>query len=270
MKLFLIFLYFLATALADARAEDPASLFQQGRQALESSANGSVDRAVSLLKRATAQWQAASSTATEYASALDYLAVALMVQLRENAAREENGLADFKEWIKRAGPYTQRALEISESNPAVKPEDLALALELEAQLRGQQGSGAALWERAAKIRAERVAALNAPDLPFGPGGAFTEVAKAGDENTVAPHALSRHRPEYTPIALLAQYSGRVELKAIIGIDGKAHSVQLIRGLGLGLDEEAAKDLLRMRFEPGKKSGEPVSMSTDVQVEFRLK
>ncbi|HMF78304.1 MAG TPA: energy transducer TonB [Bryobacteraceae bacterium] len=264
MKCLFLCSCFLAASIVYARADDPATLFQQARQTLEAPSGGDVDKAVSLLKRAAAGWQAASSNAPHYAAALDYLAVALMVQLREDAAaREDNSLADFREWIKRAGPYTKRALEIAESNPAVKQEDLALALELEAQLRGQQGSGAALWDRAAKIRAERVAALNPVDLALGP------LVKTTEENTTEPHGISIVKPDYTRIAALAQYAGRVALKTTIGVDGKARDIQLLRGLGFGLDEQAAKALLQSKFQPGQKSGQPVSMSTEVQVEFRL-
>jgi hypothetical protein len=248
-----------------AAADEPIALFQQAQQILERDpANRDVSKAVSLLKRATAQWQASSSTAPEYVAALDYLAVALMVQLRESAAeQDENKLADFKDWIKRAAPYTKRALEICESNPSIEPETLALALELEAQLEGQQGNGAALWDRATKIRAQRVAALNPAGLVLGP------VFKASDPNTTAPRTTFIPKPAYTRIALLAQYTGVVLLRAVAGVDGKSHNIELIRGLGFGLDEQAAQALLATRFEPGKKDGQPASMLVETDVNFQL-
>jgi TonB family protein len=227
--------------------------------------NKDTSKAISLLKRATAEWQAASSKAPEYVEALDYLAVSLMVQLRENAADEDDAkLADFGEWIKRAGPYTKRALEICEADPGTAPERLALALELQAQLQGQQGAGAALWERAAKIRAQRVAALNTPDLTLGP------IVKLKEPNTVGPRYTFEPYPGYTRIAQLAQYTGVVLLKIVVGVDGKAHNIELTRGLGFGLDEQAAKATLAAKFAPGKKEGQPTSTEVDLEVKFQLK
>ena len=224
-----------------------------------------INKGVALLKRATAQWQAASSKAPEYVDALDYLAVSLMVQLREDAAdKDETKLADYGEWIKRAGPYTKRALEICEADPAAVPERMALALELEAQLEGQQGAGAALWARAAKIREQRVAALNTPELALGP------IVNAKEPNTVGPHYTFEPYPAYTRIAQLADYTGVVLLKVVVGVDGKAHNIELARGLGFGLDEQAAKTTLAARFRPGTKDGKPVSTAVDLEVKFQLK
>jgi TonB-like protein len=256
---------FLAISVLCAAADEPKALFQQAQQIMEKDpADRDVNKAISLLKHATAAWQAASSKDPDYVAALDYLAVSLMVQLRENAAeQDENKLADFGEWIKRAAPYTKRALEISESNPAIDPDVLALALELQAQLEGQQGRGAALWDRAAKIRTQRVAALSPADPAISP------IVRAGDANAIGPRSISIPKPTYTRIGLLAQYTGVVQLKAVVGLDGKAHNIELVRGLGFGLDEQAAKALLLSRFEPGQKDGQPVPTGVDLEVKFQL-
>jgi hypothetical protein len=256
---------FLAISTLCAAADEPKALFQQAIQIMEKDpANRDINKAISLLKHATAAWQAASSKDPDYVAALDYLAVSLMVQLRENAAeQDENKLADFGEWIKRAAPYTKRALEISESNPATDPDVLALALELQAQLEGQQGRGAALWDRAAKIRAQRVAALSPTELMIGP------IVRTSDASATGPRSISIPRPTYTRIALLAQYTGVVQLKAVVGLDGKAHNIELVRGLGFGLDEQAAKALLLSRFEPGQKDDKPVPTGVDLEVKFQL-
>jgi TonB family protein len=261
-----LLLALLAVNLLFAAPDDPTTLFQQAQRIMEQPASGKdINKAISMLKRATAAWQAASSKAPDYVDALDYLAVSLMVQLRENAAEQDDAkLADFGEWIKRATPYTKRALEICEADPAVVPERLALALELQAQLQGQQGAGAALWERAAKIRAQRVAALNTTGLALGP------ILKANEPNTIGPRYTFEPYPAYTRIAQLAQYTGVVLLKVVIGVDGKAHNIELTRGLGFGLDEQAAKATLGAKFAPGKKNDEPISTEVDLEVKFQLK
>jgi TonB family protein len=252
--------------LCTAAPDDPTALFQQAQKMIEQpESTRDINKAVSMLKRATATWQAASSKAPEYVDALDYLAVALMVQLRENAAEQDDTkLADFGEWIKRAAPYTKRALEICEADPATNPDRLALALELQAQLQGQQGAGAELWERAAKIRSQRVAALNVNGLALGP------IMKANEPNTIGPHYTFEPYPAYTRIAALAQYTGVVLLKVVVGVDGTAHNIELSRGLGFGLDEQAAKAALASKFTPGKKNDQPISTEVDLQVKFQLK
>jgi hypothetical protein len=53
------------------------------------------------------------------------------------------------------------------------------------------------------------------------------------------------------------------------VDGKPHNIELVRGLGFGLDEQAAKALLLSRFEPGKKDGQPVATAVDLEVKFQL-
>jgi len=262
-----VFLCFclLANSAFCAEPDAPSTLFQQAQKMMEQDpSDKQIDKAISLLKRATGMWQSASSKAPEYIEALDYLAIALMVQLREDAAeQEERRLADFREWIKRAGPYTKRALELCDANPAVEPEVLAMALELEAQLEGQQGAGATLWERAAKIRAERVAAISPPDPTIG------TIFRRNEEHATGPTAVSLPRPTYTRIALLAKYTGLVSLKAVVGVDGKAHNIELAHGLGFGLDEQGAKALLLAQFHPAKKDGEPIPMAVELDVTFQL-
>ena len=86
---------------------------------------------------------------------------------------------------------------------------------------------------------------------------------------MAPRLASRVNPEYSPEARVANHQGMVELSVEVGSDGVVHNVELRRNLGLGLDEKAVEAVRQWRFEPGTKSGIPVTVKALVNVNFRL-
>lgn len=56
---------------------------------------------------------------------------------------------------------------------------------------------------------------------------------------------------------------------VIGQDGKARDVKVVRPLGMGLDEKAIEAISSWRFEPASKDGKPVAAAVKVEVTFRL-
>jgi TonB family protein len=84
-----------------------------------------------------------------------------------------------------------------------------------------------------------------------------------------PEILYRPEPEYTETARQARLQGSVGLSFVVSIDGRATDVKVVRGLGLGLDEQAVKALRRWKFKPGYKDGKPVEVSLTVEMTFRL-
>jgi TonB family protein len=77
------------------------------------------------------------------------------------------------------------------------------------------------------------------------------------------------RPKYTKEAWDAKLEGAVILSAMVGVDGIASDIHLVRGLGKGLDEKAIEALRQWRFSPATKYGEPVSTETQFEIDFRL-
>jgi TonB family protein len=65
-------------------------------------------------------------------------------------------------------------------------------------------------------------------------------------------------------------TGTVELQAVIGTDGSVAKVQVTKGLGYGLDENAAKALAQWRFRPGTKDGKPVNVRIEIKMNFSLR
>lgn len=85
----------------------------------------------------------------------------------------------------------------------------------------------------------------------------------------APRLLFKVEPAYSEDARLAKYQGTVLVGVDIGTNGLAQNMRVIRGLGLGLDEQAFKAIAQWKFQPGTKDGEPVPVTATIEVNFRL-
>ena len=44
---------------------------------------------------------------------------------------------------------------------------------------------------------------------------------------------------------------------VVDVDGKAKDIEVVNGIGLGLDEQAVLAIQRWKFKPGEKEGVPV-------------
>jgi protein TonB len=62
--------------------------------------------------------------------------------------------------------------------------------------------------------------------------------------------------------------GTVLLSVVIDTDGNPHDIQIVRGLGAGLDEKAMETAQGWRFKPGTKNGVAVSTRAQIEVRFR--
>ena len=77
-------------------------------------------------------------------------------------------------------------------------------------------------------------------------------------------------PPYSEEARKAKYQGVVVLSAIVRKDGTIEIVKVVRGLGLGLDENAIQALKQWKFRPGMKNGVPVDVALNIEVNFSLR
>jgi TonB family protein len=94
------------------------------------------------------------------------------------------------------------------------------------------------------------------------------VYSVGDGVT-SPRVLYKVDPEYTEEARAQKVSGPVTLSMVIGADGIARDINIVKGIGSGLDEQAAAAIEKWHFEPGQRNGEPVAVRAVVEVNFRL-
>jgi TonB family protein len=107
------------------------------------------------------------------------------------------------------------------------------------------------------------------------GVAQSRVAPLPNERTTPssydkpPVLIFKLEPEYSEEARKAKYQGTVLLNVDIGDSGRVADVQVVRSLGLGLDEKAVESVKQWRFKPATKAGNPVSAPVQVEVSFRL-
>ncbi len=74
---------------------------------------------------------------------------------------------------------------------------------------------------------------------------------------------------YPEAARVARLQGRVILQFIVDEEGDVQDVNVVRGVGGGLDEEAVRVVEQARFRPGMQRGEAVKVKLSLPVTFKL-
>lgn len=85
-----------------------------------------------------------------------------------------------------------------------------------------------------------------------------------------PRALNAPRPNYTEEARANKVQGVVRARILVGSDGTVQQVRITRGLPYGLNEEAIRAAMQMRFRPAMKDGLAVAYWMALDVEFNLR
>ena len=86
---------------------------------------------------------------------------------------------------------------------------------------------------------------------------------------IPPSVLEKVDPVYTEEARQQKISGSVMLSIVVGVDGKARDIQIVRSLEPTLDQKAVEAVEKWVFRPGTKNGTPVSVRSQVEINFRL-
>src|SRR5438552_3445993 len=81
--------------------------------------------------------------------------------------------------------------------------------------------------------------------------------------------LSKPTPVYSDEARKLQIEGDVVLEVEFTATGEIHVLRVVRGLGHGLDESAARAVQGMRFKPAQRNGQAIDIRTTVSIVFRL-
>src|SRR5215471_15336689 len=89
------------------------------------------------------------------------------------------------------------------------------------------------------------------------------------DNVTQPELIWKSEPEYTEEARKVKLQGTVQLRIVVDERGRAESIEVTHGLGLGLDERAVAAVRQWKFKPGMRGGKPVPTVAIVRVSFRL-
>ncbi|MGD0542936.1 MAG: energy transducer TonB [Candidatus Acidiferrales bacterium] len=74
--------------------------------------------------------------------------------------------------------------------------------------------------------------------------------------------------QFSPEAIKHHTQGTVFLSIVVGIDGEAHDIRILRPLPNGLTENAIEAVLSWRFKPATgPDGAPVESKTTVEIVF---
>ncbi len=76
-------------------------------------------------------------------------------------------------------------------------------------------------------------------------------------------------PKFSKQARKAKFSGQVIVALIVDKEGMPQNVHVLRGVGMGLDEEALKAVKQYRFKPALQNGRPVPVYLNVQINFQI-
>lgn len=107
----------------------------------------------------------------------------------------------------------------------------------------------------------------APPPPPPPKAKPTGPVRIGGQVAEA-NLIRRVTPVYPPLAKSARVQGTVEFTAVISKEGNIENLQLVRGHPLLV--QAAKDaVLQWKYRPTMLNGEPVTVVTDIIVNFNL-
>ncbi|PIP86417.1 hypothetical protein COW82_02215 [Candidatus Campbellbacteria bacterium CG22_combo_CG10-13_8_21_14_all_43_18] len=85
----------------------------------------------------------------------------------------------------------------------------------------------------------------------------------------APTKLVNVVPEYPELARRARLEGYVILEATIDREGNVVNVNVLRGLGLGLDEAARTAVSEWKYTPTTYNGRPVEIKMNITVVFEI-
>jgi len=93
-------------------------------------------------------------------------------------------------------------------------------------------------------------------------------ADAGPPQTPV-EILFKPKPDYTDEARKMKLEGEVLVRALFTAGGQVRVLDIVRGLGHGLDETAVRAAQQIKFKPALREGHPVDSTATVHIVFQL-
>jgi protein TonB len=118
---------------------------------------------------------------------------------------------------------------------------------------------------------DSVTGTGSPAAPGGRGDGETDLPVAAGGGVVRPEVIesSRVMPVYPEEAQQAGLEGLVVLKVVIDERGRVGEIEVLRGVGHGLDEAAVAAVRQWRFRPATRDGKPIKVVHVIPFDFRL-
>jgi len=88
-------------------------------------------------------------------------------------------------------------------------------------------------------------------------------------NVSAPVVLKQAEPEFSEQARKAKVNGNVLVHLIVDERGLPQDIKVVRGIGMGLDENAVEAVKKYRFKPAMREGIPVKVEMNIQINFQI-
>ncbi len=105
--------------------------------------------------------------------------------------------------------------------------------------------------------------------PSAPDAAQRASAATRPPASVPVSIQSKPNPVYTAEARQHKVEGEVLLNVVFTADGKVRILNVVRGLGYGLDEAAQRAAQGLKFSPAQRDGRPVDSGATLHVIFQL-
>jgi periplasmic protein TonB len=106
-------------------------------------------------------------------------------------------------------------------------------------------------------------------LGSGLGGGYGGGVMSVGGGVTAPQLLHSVQPEFTDAARQARYTGVAEIELIVDAYGNPENVEVVKHLGMGLDQKAVDAVRQYKFRPAMYQGHPVAVRLIVDVDFHL-
>lgn len=97
--------------------------------------------------------------------------------------------------------------------------------------------------------------------------ATLDIVYSGNEVDEKLQIKGRVKAKYTEYARKNCINGAVRLRAIFRPNGKVENIEVIKGLGGGLNESAQDAIRKLKYRPARKGGEKVSVYAYVEYNF---
>jgi protein TonB len=110
---------------------------------------------------------------------------------------------------------------------------------------------------------------NGSGLGNGTGGGYGGGLRKIGGGVSSPVVIYQVDPEFSEEARKAKFMGVVLVNLIVDTQGRPQNVHILRGVGMGLDDNAIKAVQQYRFKPAMEGGKPVPVELNVEVNFQI-